>query len=216
MPLHPCPEERSTVQLSPLGTTTPYDGETAELIARTWWAGLLGGIVSFVFGLLVLSVDWSVSSLAIFVGCLFVLRGIATLAGRPLDGSPRTLTLAVGGLEIGAGVAIVVWPEIGLLTLAVFVGLRLAIGGLVAIVGAVVNRHVPHWWLVLILGLIQLPLGIWALRRPGMTLAILITLVGVWAIVAGIWECVIALEVRREAKRLRETAPPEATPLAVS
>ena len=48
----------------------------------------------------------------------------------------------------------------------------------------------------LLLGLIQLPLGIWALRRPGMTLAILITLVGVWAIAAGIIEAVLALELR--------------------
>ena len=52
-----------------------------------------------------------------------------------------------------------------------------------------------------VLGLIQVPLGIWALRRPGMTLAILVTIVGVWAIVAGIWEIVLALEIRRQARR---------------
>ena len=34
-----------------------------------------------------------------------------------------------------------------------------------------------------------------------MTLAILITIVGVWAIVAGIWEIVLALEIRRQARR---------------
>jgi uncharacterized membrane protein HdeD (DUF308 family) len=33
-----------------------------------------------------------------------------------------------------------------------------------------------------------------------MTLAILVTLVGVWAIVAGIWEAILALEIRRQAR----------------
>jgi uncharacterized membrane protein HdeD (DUF308 family) len=195
----------------------PYDRETAERVAETWWVGLLGGGISFVFGIFVLSVDWSVSSLAVFIGILFALRGLAALTSRPLDGSRRTATVVVGVLELAAGVAIAVWPDIGLFTVAVFVGVRLVVGGLIHIVGAIVNRHLPHWWLVLVLGLIQLPIGIWALRRPGLTLAVLITLTGVWAILAGIWECVLALELRREAKRLREASPSEPrAPLAVS
>jgi uncharacterized membrane protein HdeD (DUF308 family) len=56
---------------------------------------------------------------------------------------------------------------------------------------------------VLILGLIELPIGIWAMRRPGLTLAVLITLTGVWAIVTGVWQCLIAFEVRNLPKRLR-------------
>ncbi len=71
------------------------------------------------------------------------------------------------------------------------------------IVGALANRQAPHWWLVLILGVIETPLGIWAMRRPGLTLAVVITLIGVWAIVMGIWEIVIAFEVRSLAKKLR-------------
>jgi uncharacterized membrane protein HdeD (DUF308 family) len=130
-----------------------------------------------------------------------VLRGLATAASRPSDGSTRRVNLVVGVLEIGAGVAVVAWPEIGLLTLAVVIGARILVGGLLLLVGAIVHRELPWWWLMFVLGLIQVPLGIWALRRPGMTLAILVTLVGVWAIVAGIWEIVLALEIRRHARR---------------
>jgi len=190
--------------LNPAGSSRPYDRETAELVEKTWWAGLLGGVVSVVCGMLVLSVDWSVTSLAVFVGILLAFRGIVTVSSRPLDGSSRGLTVFAGVLEVGAGVAIAVWPEIGLLTLAVVVGVRLVVGGILALMGAIANRQVPHWWFVFVLGLIQLPIGIWALRRPGMTLVVLITLIGVWAIVGGIWECVVAVEVRRDAKRLRE------------
>jgi uncharacterized membrane protein HdeD (DUF308 family) len=187
------------VYVNPLGTPRAYDDETAQLIAQTWWAGLLGGVISVVFGAVILSVDWSVSSLALVVGILLVLRGLATASSRPSDGGVRTVNVVLGTLEALAGIAIAVWPEVGLLTLAVLIGLRLLVGGAVLTVGALANRALPHWWLLLLLGLIQLPLGIWALRRPGMTLAILITLVGVWAIAAGIIEAVLALELRKRA-----------------
>ena len=179
---------------NPLSATLEYDPETADRIAETWWAGVVGGVVSVIFGAVILSVDWSVDSLALAVG-------LATAASRPADGSARRVNLMVGGLELAAGVAVVVWPEIGLLTLAVVIGARILVGGLLLLVGAIVNRALPWWWVLLVLGLIQVPLGIWALRRPGMTLAILVTIVGVWAIVAGIWEIVLALEIRRQARR---------------
>jgi uncharacterized membrane protein HdeD (DUF308 family) len=188
------------VYLNPLSTARAYDRETAQLVAQTWWAGLLGGIISVVFGAVILSVDWSVSSLALVVGILLVLRGLATASSRPSDGGVRTVNVVLGTLEAVAGIAIAAWPEPGLLTLAVLIGLRLLVGGVVLTVGALANRELPHWWLVLLLGLIQLPLGIWALRRPGMTLAILITLVGVWAIAAGIMEAVLALELRKRGR----------------
>lgn len=186
---------------NPFSVTLKYDPETADRIAETWWAGVVGGVVSVIFGAVILSVDWSVDSLALAVGILLALRGLATAASLPSDGSTRRVNLVVGVLEIVAGVAVVVWPEIGLLTLAVVIGARILVGGLLLLVGAIVHRELPWWWLMLVLGLIQVPLGIWALRRPGMTLAILVTLVGVWAIVAGIWEIMLALEIRRHARR---------------
>jgi uncharacterized membrane protein HdeD (DUF308 family) len=194
------------VYVNPLSPRRGYDRETAQLVAQTWWAGLLGGIISVVFGAVILSVDWSVSSLALVLGILLVLRGLATASARPSDGGDRRFNVVLGTLEAGAGIAIAVWPEPGLLTLAVLIGIRLLVGGVVMTVGALANRELPHWWLVLLLGLIQLPLGVWALRRPGMTLAILITLVGVWAIAAGIVEAALALELR---KRGRRAAAPE-------
>ena len=63
------------------------------------------------------------------------------------------------------------------------------------------DRSARSW--ILVLGLIEIPVGIWALKRPGLTLAILITLMGVWAIVQGIWECVVAFELRNLPRRLR-------------
>jgi len=191
------------VLLNPINPRPDFGLEEAESVAATWWVFLLGGVISLVFGAIILSVDWSVDGLAAFIGTLFIIEGVAFLITRPLDGGDRSTNVIAGLLGAGAGIALLVWPDKGLYTLGVFVGIFIITSGVLHVVGAFVNRHAPHWWLVLVLGLIEIPIGIWAMRRPGLTLAVVITLTGVWAIVVGIWQCVIAFEVRNLPSRLR-------------
>jgi len=193
--------------LNPLSDRDVFDVTEAEEVAKSWWLFLLSGIVSLVFGALILSIDWTLSGLAAFVGTLFIIQGAAYLITRPLDGGTRSTNVIAGLVGIGAGIALLVWPDRGLYTLAVFVGIWVVASGVLHVVGAFVNRNAPHWWLVLAIGLIEIPIGIWALRRPGLTLAVLITLVGAWAIVVGAWQCLIAFEVRTLPKRLSRPRP---------
>ena len=193
--------------LNPLSNRTSFEVDEAEQVASSWWVFLLAGVISLVFGALILSIDWTLNGLAAFVGALFIIQGAAYLITKPLDGGTRSTNVIAGLLGIGAGIALLVWPSKGLYVVAVFIGAWIIVSGVMHIVGALANRQAPHWWLVLILGLIETPLGIWAIRRPGITLAILITLIGAWAIVMGIWEIVIAFEVRKLAQRLRGARP---------
>ncbi|HEY6583534.1 MAG TPA: DUF308 domain-containing protein [Gaiellaceae bacterium] len=189
--------------LNPVSNRTTFEVDEAEQVASSWWVFLLAGVISIVFGLLILSIDWTLNGLAAFVATLFIIQGAAYLITRPLDGGSRTTNVIAGLLGIAAGIALLVWPSRGLYVVAVFIGAWIVVSGVLHIVGALANRQAPHWWLVLILGVIETPLGIWAMRRPGITLAILITLIGVWAIVMGIWEIAIAFEVRKLVQRLR-------------
>jgi uncharacterized membrane protein HdeD (DUF308 family) len=191
------------VLLNPVSPKVDFGLAEAESLAATWWVYLLAGIVSLVFGAVILSVDWGIDSLAAFIGVLFILQGLAWLIMKPLDDGDRRTNVVAGLLGAGAGLALLVWPDKGLYLVAVFVGVWIVVSGVIHVVGAIVNRHAPHWWLVLVLGLVEIPIGIWALRRPGMTLAILITLVGIWAIVTGVWQCMIAFELRKLPRRLR-------------
>lgn len=200
--------------LNPFSRRWAFDLETAQRVARTWWIALLGGLISIAFGACILAIDWSVDSLALFVGLMFALQGITWATAQPLEGGSRTPNYVIGGIGIGVGIAVAVWPKIGLLTLAVFIGGWLVVAGVIRIVGAFANRHVPYWWLVLAVGLIEVPIGIWALRRPGMTLAILITLTGLWSIVSGIWQIVIAFELRNLPDRIRAESEPLAPRVA--
>jgi uncharacterized membrane protein HdeD (DUF308 family) len=193
--------------LNPLSDRDVFEVDEAEEVAKSWWLFLIAGVTSLVFGALILAIDWTVDELAAFVGVLFIIQGAAFLITKPLDGGTRSTNVIAGLLGIGAGIALLVWPGRGLYVLAVFVGIWVITSGLLHIVGAFVNRHAPHWWLVLILGLIEVPIGIWAMRRPGLTLAVIVTLAGVWAIVTGIWQILIAFEVRSLPRRLSRIRP---------
>jgi uncharacterized membrane protein HdeD (DUF308 family) len=195
------------VLLNPLTDRDAFDFAEAEEVAKSWWLFLVSGIVSLVFGALILSIDWSVDGLAAFVGTLFIIQGAAYLITRPLDGGTRSTNVIAGLLGVAAGIALLVWPGRGLYTLAVFIGIWVVTSGVLHVVGAFVNRHAPHWWLVLAIGLVEIPIGIWALRRPGLTLAVLVTLAGAWAIAAGAWQCLIAFEVRNLPRRLTRPRP---------
>jgi len=193
--------------LNPLSNRDVFEVDDAEMVARNWWIFLLSGIISLVFGLLILSIDWSLNGLAAFIGTLFILQGAAYLITPPLDGGTRSTNVVLGLLGIAAGIVLLAWPDKGLYTLGVFIGAWVVASGLLHIVGAFVNRHAPHWWLVLVLGLIEVPIGIWAMRRPGLTLAVIVTLAGAWAVVTGIWQCLIAFEVRNLPRRLSRPRP---------
>jgi uncharacterized membrane protein HdeD (DUF308 family) len=195
------------VLLNPLTDRDAFDFAEAEEVAKSWWLFLVSGIVSLVFGALILSIDWSVDGLAAFVGTLFIIQCAAYLITRPLDGGTRSTNVIAGLLGVAAGIALLVWPGRGLYTLAVFIGIWVVTSGVLHVVGAFVNRHAPHWWLVLAIGLVEIPIGIWALRRPGLTLAVLVTLAGAWAIAAGAWQCLIAFEVRNLPRRLTRPRP---------
>ena len=193
--------------LNPVSDRDVFELDEAEQVAKDWWLFLVAGLTSLVFGALILSVDWSVDSLAAFVGTLFIIQGAAYMVTRPLDGGTRSTNLAAGVLGIAAGIVLLAWPGRGLFTLAVFAGIWFVSSGLIHIVGAFVNRHAPQWWLVLLLGLIEIPIGIWALRRPGLTLAVIITLTGAWAIATGVWQVLLAFEVRNLPRRFGGVRP---------
>lgn len=188
--------------MNPLNERAQFGRAEAEEASRHWGIFLFAGITSIVFGALILTVDWSVDSLGTFVGVLFVLQG-AWLAITPsLDGSGRWSNLGAGVIAIVAGVALIAWPDKGLQTVGVFIGIFVLSLGILHVVGAISNRHVPNWWHMLVLGLAEVPIGVWAMRRPGQTIVLLVTLAGAWAVVSGIYQLLTAFELKKLPQRL--------------
>jgi uncharacterized membrane protein HdeD (DUF308 family) len=183
--------------LNPIAKPNAYDRAVAETISRGWWVLLLSGIISAVAGVVILATDWTVGDLALFVALLFIVRGVLQAMAIPLDGSGRSWNVAVGVLEILVGIAFVSWPDVGLYTLAIFIGAWVVVTGAFDFIGAIAHRHdVSIWWLYLVIGVIELALGIAMLDRPELSLVLAITVVGIWALIAGAVQIVTAFEVK--------------------
>jgi uncharacterized membrane protein HdeD (DUF308 family) len=170
----------------------------AQQVARNWWVLLLNGALLIVAGFLIFSIDWTIGSLATFIGALFIFQGVAEALTTGIDPRVRQANVIAGLLSVAAGILIIAWPEPGLVAVAIVLGAWLIVMGTLAVVGSFAARAVlPDWWLLLILGLLEIPLGILALANPGATLAALITVAGIWAIAIGVMRIVIAFEVKR-------------------
>ena len=170
----------------------------AEQVSRNSWMLMLNGAVLVVAGVLIFSIDWTVRELATFIGVLFIFQGVSEALTAGLDARVRRANVITGLLSIAAGIAIIVWPGPGIVAVAIFLGAWLIVSGTITVTGAFAMRGVwSEWWLLLILGLIEIPLGVLALANPGATLAALITVAGIWAVAIGVMRVVLAFEVKR-------------------
>ena len=171
--------------------------EAAESIARNWWMVLVNGLALVVAGVLVFSIDWSVRSLATFIGALFILEGVSYALTTGFGARVRQGSVVAGLLSIAAGVVIIVWPGPGLTALAIVLGSWLIVVGTLTITGAFAARRImSNWWLLLIMGLLEVPLGVLALADPGATLAAIVTVGGIWAVAVGVVRIVLAFELK--------------------
>jgi uncharacterized membrane protein HdeD (DUF308 family) len=189
--------------------TTPFGykltRQAAQDVARNWWMLLLNGAVLIVAGFLIFSVDWTVRSLATFLGALFIVQGVTEALTTGIDARVRRANVVTGLLSIAAGVVIIVWPSPGLLAVGIILGAWLVVMGSVTIAGSFAARAViPDWWLVLVLGIAEVALGVLALADPGATLAAIVTVGGIWAVAIGVGRIVLAFEVKRLPDRVEQ------------
>jgi uncharacterized membrane protein HdeD (DUF308 family) len=171
--------------------------EAAQRVASNWWMLLLNGFVLIVAGVLIFSIDWSVRSLATFIAALFIIEGITMALTTGIGSRVRQANIISGLLSIAVGIAVIAWPAPGIVAVAIFLGAWLIVVGTLTISGAfAVRRILPDWWLLLITGLLEVPLGVLALANPGATLAALITVGGIWAVAIGVMRIVTSFQIK--------------------
>jgi uncharacterized membrane protein HdeD (DUF308 family) len=107
--------------------------------------------------------------------------------------------LALQGLcALVFGILALLWPGITLLWLVVLFAAYSLIAGAATVVGAVNNRKSKeYWWLLLLLGLVSIAAGVISVLHPDLTALVLVLLMGANALVGGVLQIVIAVQLRK-------------------
>jgi len=167
---------------------------------RMWWVPLITGSIWLIFGWIVLSARDSTSTVwavVIYAGILFLLFGIGELMTAMVIPAWRWLHLLLGVLGIVAGIVAFVWPDQTFLTLAALLAWFLLFDGTIQLISAIESRHVNDiWWLLLILGVVEILIAFWAIGYPGRSIVLLIIWVGATALAKGIAQIIAAFALR--------------------
>ena len=107
--------------------------------------------------------------------------------------------LALRGLAaIAFGVITLVLPGVTVLSLLMVFAAYALLGGGASVVGAFSNRkHGGDWWALLLLGICGLAVGILTIIYPLLTTFALIVLIGVNALISGVFDIVLAIRLRK-------------------
>lgn len=108
----------------------------------------------------------------------------------------------VGGIaSVIFGVMAFVNPGIALLVLAMFFAASVLVDGVFNIIGSVQNREKDGWWVMLLLGILGLLVGGFALLNPPVSMMAFIYLVAFQAIMLGVFVIMLGYKVRQATTR---------------
>ena len=161
------------------------------------WGLLLGvGIVAIIFGIVVLANIWgSVRLVAVLAGLFLIFAGVVQLA--TMSGARRRGGRIVSGvLAVIFGIALIAWPEASVKTVAVIVGIAFLVWGVAVALAAFADRR-EGWGVGAGFGAFLALIGIVFMAWPGPTIAILMVLVGLSALIFGISAVAQALALRK-------------------
>jgi uncharacterized membrane protein HdeD (DUF308 family) len=191
--------------LGPSDTT-----EVIEAESHTWWVYLVTGALWIVFGFIVLSARSEITTVwavAIYAGILFFLVGVGELVTAFAVTGWRWLHVLFGIVAIVAGIFAFAWPGQTFITLAIILAWYLLIDGIFQIVAAFYARHEHEWWwMFLIMGVLEVLIGFWAIGYPGRSIILLVIWVGATALAKGFTQIVRGLALHGVKKELQAAA----------
>jgi uncharacterized membrane protein HdeD (DUF308 family) len=173
----------------------------SHILSRYWWATLLRGVVSVLFGLVVFA--WpgmSVLTLTLLFGAFVLAHGIGNIAAA-IGGRDESETwwvlLLTGGIGICAALVTLISPGITAVTLLFLIAMWALVTGFLEVVTAVeLRREIDgELWLGLG-GLITIAFGMFLLARPEVGALAVAWLIACYAIGFGALQIVQAFEAR--------------------
>jgi uncharacterized membrane protein HdeD (DUF308 family) len=111
---------------------------------------------------------------------------------------PAWMLMLRGAIAILFGVLAMLWPGLTLIALVALFAAYALLSGAVSIAAAFKIRHADRkWWLPLLLGVISVVAGVYAVMAPSLTALVLVLVMGVNAILTGALDIAMAVRLRK-------------------
>jgi uncharacterized membrane protein HdeD (DUF308 family) len=103
-----------------------------------------------------------------------------------------------GLIAIAFAVLAFTWPGVTVATLVLLFGFYALADGISSLIAAIVGRHHEDRWLLVLEGIIGIWAGVLTLRAPGLTAALLVFFISIWAMATGFLRIVEAIRLRKQ------------------
>jgi uncharacterized membrane protein HdeD (DUF308 family) len=190
--------------------TTPLSrdiGDQLGRLGRHWGWLLFFGILMVAAG--VCAVVWpgpTVLVLAILFGIQIIVSGIFSFINAfaaDESGGMRVWNVILGLLGIVVGLYAVRHILVSVVALALLIGIYWVAYGIVQIYMAIAHRELPHRGWMGFIGALSVIAGIIVIAWPGPSLVTLALVLGIWLIIYGIMEIVLAFRERSAISHVR-------------
>ncbi|MFI1068793.1 HdeD family acid-resistance protein [Streptomyces puniciscabiei] len=196
-------EPRAGTPYSP-GAAANGPAQAMTVLARSWTWILASAVVTLVAGVLILVwPDETLHVLAVVIGLYLLLGGairFVTAFARE-DHADRLAGLLVAVLYVLAGVLCLRHPLQTVTALTLVVGLVWLVSGLLTLYPALAAKDLPHRGAVLGAALLGIVAGIVVLALPAESARALTRLLGLWLVLLGLVELVVAFAWRTALRR---------------
>ncbi|WP_063052852.1 HdeD family acid-resistance protein [Nocardia arthritidis] len=185
-------------------TNSVVEGPLQSLARRAWQTILLTGILAVILGILILA--WPDITLLVagtIFGIYLVVTGLLQLIaafGAPGGAGLRVLSFIIGVLSIVVGVFCFRDELASILLLGLWIGIGWLFRGIALLVAAISEPGTPGRWWQVFFGVVTAAAGVVLIVWPVRSVATLAVLAGVWLIILGIMEIIVAFGVRKDAR----------------
>jgi uncharacterized membrane protein HdeD (DUF308 family) len=183
----------------------------SDVLAESWWAVGLRGILGIVFGLIcLLTPGIAVGAFVLLFAAYMLVDGVFAIASgvRAARNSERWgLLLLEGIVDIAAGIVAILWPAITLVVLVWIIAIWAVVSGALMLAAAfTLNHEHGRWWLALG-GIASLIFGILLVIEPLVGAVVLTMWIGAYAIVFGVILLVLAFRLHSKYEAQTRKAP---------
>ncbi|MGK8522720.1 HdeD family acid-resistance protein [Nocardia asteroides] len=191
-------------------TNSVAEGPLQSLARRAWQTILVTGILAVILGVLILVwPDITLLAAGLIFGVYLVVTGVLQLLaafGAPAGAGMRVLWFITGVLSIIVGIFCFRDELASILLLGLWIGIGWLFRGVALLVAAISEPGMPGRWWQVFFGVVTAVAGVVLIVWPVRSVATLAVLAGVWLIILGIVEIIVAFGVRRETHTARVVA----------